>query len=281
MRELSFEKQNEFAFKASMIIEIENNLIMILTTNNSLDEEKKKTYKVQVIFNANELEKYAKALAPYQDNEKVKTFFENYDKIKTNLVNLVKEFSTKEILKEVKKFDQEVKEKSQEMELNTIIKQLTEEFGINDADLQVVNMTKKKNRVRQVISDLIINFLLSVILMFSFSGLIPWAGYKGSFVMLVFFALYYSGVEVIIHFIFLKVFKKYIFKTFGLILILPLIISTVLCIFLPIFVEIKSILLFAICTVLTYLVRKFIVSYIVEKYLIHQAKNKKKEQKNG
>ena len=281
MRELSIDKQNEFAFKASMIVEIENNLIMILSTNASLDEDKKKTYKVQVIYNANELEKYAKALAPYQENEKVKTFFENYEKIKTNLVNLVKEFSTKEVLKEVKKFGEEVEEKAQEMEINKLIKQITEEYGINEADLKIVNMTKKKNKFRQVSSDIIINFLLSVILMFSFSGLIPWATYKGSFVMLVFFALYYSAVEVVTRFICLKAFKKLILKTFGLILILPLIISTILCLFLPIFVEVKSILLFALCTILTYLVRKFIISYVLEKLLIHQSKKKKKEQNNG
>ena len=281
MRELSIEKQNEFAFKASMIIEIENNLIMILSTTNNLDEEKKKTYKVQVIYNANELEKYAKALAPYQENEKVKNFFENYEKIKNRLLSLVKEFSTKEVLKEVKKFGLEVEEKAEELEVQKLIKQITEEYGINESDLKVVNMTKKKNRFKQASVDIIINFLLSVILMFSFSGLIPWATYNGSVLMLVFFSLYYSAMEITLRFILLKVFKKMILKTFGLILLAPLVISAIICIFLPIFVTVKSILLFLLTIVLTYLIRKFMISYVLEKLLIHQSHKKKKEQNNG
>lgn len=281
MKEMSFERQNEMALKASMIIEIETDLMRILKTNVTLDEEKRKTYTVQVVFNANELEKYVDILAPYQENKTIKEFFEKYEKIKIDLANFVKEVSTKEVLKEVKVLKHKVIEQAHEVELNAIIKQLTEEFGINDTDLQVVNMTKKRNKFIQAVSEALISFLLSTILMFSFSGLIPWATYKGSFVMLLFFALYYSGVEVLTRFIVLKAFKKLIFKTFGLILLLPLIISIVLSIFLPIFVEVKSILLFVLAAVLTYLVRKFIMSYVLEKVLIHQTKSNKKEQKNG
>ena len=281
MRELSIDKQNEFALKASMIIEIENNLIMILNTNNTLDEEKKKTYKVQVVYNANELEKYAKALAPYQENEKVKSFFENYNKIKNVLITLVKEFSTKEVLKEVKKFDLEVEEKAEELEIKKLIKQITDEYGINESDLKIINMTKKRNRFKQVSSDIIVNFLLSVILMFSFSGLIPWATYKESVVMLVFFSLYYSAIEVTCRFIFLKLFRKYIFKSFGLILLAPLVISIIICIVVPIFVNINSVFLFSITAIITYLIRKFIISYVLEKLLIYQSHKKKKEQNNG
>ena len=146
MNNLSLDKQNEFAFKAIMILEIENNLMQILNSK-SLDLDKQTSYKVQVIYNASELKKYATALNPYMENEKVRTFFDGYNKIKENLEDLVKRISTKEILKEVKKFSASVEEKATEMEIEKLIKDITSEYGISEDELKVVNLGTKKKRI--------------------------------------------------------------------------------------------------------------------------------------
>ena len=114
LQNLSVDKQNEFAFKGKMMLEIEKNLLMCINDINLTDEKKKKEYKVQLIYNADELEKYCKLLSPYQENENVKKFFDAYNNIKENMDNAVKMHSSKEILKEVKKFRAKIEELAQE-----------------------------------------------------------------------------------------------------------------------------------------------------------------------
>lgn len=274
---LTIEKQNEFAFKATMILEIEHNLLVFVNDPSFSDKNKLKEYQVQVVFNAQELEKYAEKLQSYMENEKVKAFFDGYSRLKDNLNQTVQRISSKEILKGVKEFRRQVEEKVEQQQIDKIVKELSEQYGVSESELKIVTM-KQKNKGINIALEFTLSWLFNIIILFSLSGLFNYASYHGNILNLLFFVLYYATIDLLLRLLASKYLSKYIFKTFGLVLILPLILTTLITIFLPIFVEIKSIFLFIITSVLVYLIRKFIQSYILEKIIV--SKNKKKVNKN-
>ena len=163
------------------------------------------------------------------------------------------------------------------MEIEKLIKDITSEYGISEDELKVVNLGTKKKRISKVLLEFVVEVLLSSILMFSLIGLFSFADANGKLLNLVLFSLYYGLVEGVLKVIVSTIFRKYILKTFGLILIVPFVICTVLCTFLPIFITIKPIILFIVASILVFIVRKFIISYVLEKILA--LKFKKKEGK--
>lgn len=261
---LSIEKQNEFAFKGKMMLEIERNLLIYVNDINLTDENKKRDYKVQLIYNASELENYCKLLKPYQENENVKTFFDGYNNIKNNMDDAVKLHSTKEILKEVKKFRQKVEELAEETAIKQAINEIKEGYGLETDDIKLVNVIKKKTKV-PFLSQMLLGLVMQIILLISFSGLINYCTYNKNFFSLVLFVLYFSGIEFLLKLIISLFFKKLLFKTMGLIMLIPFIVAVVITLIFPIFITFESRLLFVIVAVLAYAIRKFMCSYIFEK----------------
>lgn len=269
--QLSIDKQNEFAMKANMILEIENTLLIFIDDpKNSLDQ-KQNDYKVQFLFNAKELEKYAKALNPYQENEKVRAFFEKYTIIKERIDETLKRIKNKKLEKEVKKLKDKIEIQAQELEIKKMIGELTEQYGIEEKDLKILNVGKKQKSKLAIIIELLIIFTSTVLILFGLSGIIPWSKEK-NIVNIIFFALYFSGCEILSRIVLTFGFKKLIIQTFGLIMIFPSLIAIVISAIFPIFVEINSIFLLIITTILTVLIRKFMLSYVSEKLVKNKFK---------
>lgn len=275
LQNLSVDKQNEFAFKGKMMLEIEKNLLMCINDINLTDEKKKKEYKVQLIYNADELEKYCKLLSPYQENENVKKFFDAYNNIKENMDNAVKMHSTKEILKEVKKFRAKIEELAQEQAITKMLEDVKEGYGLEGNDVKVIKAYTSKSVMKNFFPQMIAGFILQIILMISFSGLFNYCTYNKNFFSLVFFVLYFSSIEFVLKLIIGTLFQKLIFKTMGLIMLVPFIASVVIAIIFPIFVGIESIWLFLLAAVVAFGLRKFMLSYLFEKISERKKKNKK------
>ncbi len=275
LQNLSVDKQNEFAFKGKMMLEIEKNLLMCINDINLKDEKKKKEYKVQLIYNADELEKYCKLLSPYQENENVKKFFDAYNNIKENMDNAVKMHSTKEILKEVKKFRAKIEELAQEQAITKMLEDVQEGYGLEGNDVKVIKAFTAKSVMKNFFPQMIAGFILQIILMISFSGLFNYCTYNKNFFSLVFFVLYFSSIEFVLKLIVGTLFQKLIFKTMGLIMLVPFIASVVIAIIFPIFVEIESIWLFLLAAVIAFGLRKFMLSYLFEKISERKKRNKK------
>lgn len=276
--QLSIDKQNEFAMKASMILEILNTLMIYVNDPNNEKDQKQKDYKVQIIFNAKELEKYVKVLNPYQENEKVRLFFDGYERIKERINETIKRISNKELEREAKKLHEKIELQAQEMEIKKMLGELKDQYGLEEKDLKVFNFGKTKKSFLAVILEYVLVFVFTALILLGLSGIIPWTKDK-NILSLVLFCLYFAADEIVGRLVLNIAFKKLIMQTLGLIMLLPSIVAVVVVAIFPIFVEINSIFLYIITAIFAVAIRKFMLSYVFEKLIKSKFNKMKREEK--
>lgn len=144
--------------------------------------------------------------------------------------------------KKNEKLDKKAKNKQDidnaKKELENMLKQVEEQFGVDREQIKVVKIKLPGRSVKSVILDTLITLILNTILIFSISGYIIWT--KAPLIDILFFALAYSLIEIILKNILNIFFVKLIIKSFGLITIVPSIIAIPLVVILTDFVSILS-----------------------------------------
>lgn len=134
--------------------------------------------------------------------------------------------------------DEELKEAEEELE--KIIKDVEDQLGVDRSNFKIVKMKVAKKTLFTTIRDGISSSLLNVILMLSISGYLIWAK-TDSILDILYFALIFSGFEILIQFLLQKLAIKWIYTTFGLALMLPALISIAMTAKLSTFLEITSV----------------------------------------
>jgi hypothetical protein len=101
-------------------------------------------------------------------------------------------------------------------DLDEILKQLKERFDLDDDNIKIVKIERKKTNLKDVIYSTVISFLFDLILIVSLDGFI---GYAEENFSLIIFSLIFSVIELIFRKILMKYFFRLMFQTLGLIII--------------------------------------------------------------
>lgn len=138
--------------------------------------------------------------------------------------------------------------------------------GESSGGVRVLKLKLTPSSLKQEIFETFISVILSLLVIVSLSGFFPWGNWTSIF-DLVKFTLCFLGLKLLLKYMFLIFGKKLIFKTMGIIMILPFIISLVLACIFPIFFEIEKYFTFIIIALANEAIKKFIFDYFNDKKL--------------
>lgn len=178
------------------------------------------------------------------------------------------------------KVDKEEKEEKKtatdiEKEMQDMLNDLSEQMGIDKNQIKVVSIKMPKRNFRTILFESLYYIITSCLLVIGLSGYINWC--EGTWYQLLFFALIFSIIELVLRNIFFIVFKKTIIQTFGLILILPSFLSMLACFFIPFIPTPTRIARYAVVFIILFIVREFIKRYSLEFFRRHKFKKDKKQ----
>ena len=123
-------------------------------------------------------------------------------------------------------------------DLEKLIKQAEEEYGVDRNRIKVVKVKLPSRGIKYILTEALITLILNSILILSFSGYIKWT--ESPLLNMLYFAIAYRLIEIILRNILNIFFIKLIIKTFGFILVLPSIIAIPLVLIFTDFVDIVS-----------------------------------------
>lgn len=166
----------------------------------------------------------------------------------------------KQSKKELKKQQEEQLEQKQEEEIDKLLKMLEENIGTQEA--KIVKIRTPRPNSLSYWKEVLIILLLNVFIIIGINGIFSIADWSNIFKLL-FFSLYFSGIEIILQMIILIAFPKLIIKTYGLITLLPSLVSMIISTIFPIFITIRSVPLFIIALVFTIIIRQIIRHFIL------------------
>lgn len=130
--------------------------------------------------------------------------------------------------------------------------------------VKVLKLNLGVSSLKNEIIGTTIGLILSLIVITALSGFFPWGNWTSIF-DLVKFLLCFLGVKIVLRFLIIMFGKRMIFKTMGIILFLPFIISLVLACIFPIFFEIEKYFTFIVIALANEAIRKFIIGYFNDK----------------
>lgn len=134
------------------------------------------------------------------------------------------------------KNEQELQKAKQDLE--KLIKQAEEEYGVDRNRIKIVKIKLPSRGIKQILSDAFFTIVLSIVLILSLTGYIKWT--DSPMLNVFYFALAYSVLEIILRNIVNIFFVKLIIKTFGFIILLPSIVAIPLVLVFTNFVDIVS-----------------------------------------
>jgi tryptophan-rich sensory protein len=147
-------------------------------------------------------------------------------------------------------------------ELENMLKQVEEQYGVDREQIKVVKIKLPGRSAKNIILDTIMTLVFNIILILSISGYIIWT--KASPLELLYFAIAYSVIEIVLKNILNIFFVKLIIKSFGLITIVPSIVAILLVIIITNFVTITSSLRYIVMFVLVIFLRTLIRSLLTK-----------------
>lgn len=166
----------------------------------------------------------------------------------------------KKVKKESKR-DKEIREASEDMD--SLIDSIKDQMGV---DVKVVKIKIPKPTFSNFIIELIIGFILNSLLILGTSGYFDYLVYSSIWSLLL-FSFYFTLIEKIVSNIIIGFFPSLIIKTMGLANFIPIGVTLILTLVLPIFVKIDNIGLAIIMFVLILGIRMFLKSFFLEKQI--------------
>ncbi len=157
--------------------------------------------------------------------------------------------------------------------LETIIKnKINDNLSGKNKNPNIVKIRIPNKSFSSVFVNTIVGFVLNFIILFAMSGFFEWGKWT-SIKDFALFLAYYSVVEALIKIFVVTALNKLIFKTFGLILLLPFVLSLMCVCFFPVFIEITSIFTLIMASLISNLIRKFIIDYFIDKKIRKEMRN--------
>ena len=153
-------------------------------------------------------------------------------------------------------------------EVDKLIDEVSSEYGIDPEKLKVMPIQLPKMTFKAVLITSLVIFVLDFLVMLALNGFFNWCEW-GSHSDLVFFALYFAGVDMVLKLASLPLFPKnpkniiYV----SVLKIVPFIFTMVICGIWPIFIKIISYWFYVFIGLIIYAIRKFLITYYLEKQL--------------
>lgn len=168
------------------------------------------------------------------------------------------------ISEEEKKKIKDMNEEELQEEIDKLMKEFEEQTGKDPSNVKLMSVKFPMKSFKGIFLDIIRIVLFNTILILALSGLFVWSEY--SIYELLYFALYFSGMEALSRTIIVLLFNKLIPKTFGIIFVVPTIVAIVFSMIFPCFVKVVSLWNMFFVLTLAILIRKFLNNYFFEKY---------------
>ena len=257
MRKLSNDSLEKIKTDSYKILEVLNNLVTVISDKSMLtvNQNELLNYKIQFIEECTKLENNISTL---KKNKYIcEDLMKKYDDLNARINN--DEFKS---LVEPKEVQKELLDQNEQELIDELLKELDND-NITKDDIKIINKTKKTSFLEHTIVFLI-KIVLNIAIIIGLSGFLKWGEWQTPF-YLIYYILYVSLIDGIFSLLFKTLLKKWIFKTFGLILIVPSILSLIISLVFPIFVTIKSYGLLLIIFIVTVIIQKFILAYILSK----------------
>lgn len=157
-------------------------------------------------------------------------------------------------------------------EMEELMKSISEETGNNN--VKIVQLQVPKATFKNFLFTLILSLFLNVLLFVGTSGFFEFVKYD-NIINLILFSIYFSVVERVIEFVFLKFFTPLVIKTMGLAHLIPIVLSLLLVILFPIFVVVDNIFLTLITIVFIHTCKGTVIKAIQNRMIVRSIRRKK------
>lgn len=156
-------------------------------------------------------------------------------------------------------------------DMDELMKSMQDEMGMKN--VKVVQVQIPKPNFKNFVLSLIFSLLLNSLFIMGISGFYNFLNWNEIYDLLL-FAAYFSLVDRIIDFLFIKFFTPLIIRSMGIATFLPSIISLAIVIIFPIFVKIDNIVLCLITLVIVSILRGVLMSFFKNKYFKKKIRRK-------
>lgn len=166
--------------------------------------------------------------------------------------------------------DEEIEKAKKEME--ELMKSISEEVG--GQNVKVVQLQIPRANFKNFLFTLFFGLLLNTLLIIGTSGFFEFVKYE-NILNLVLFSVYFTFLERILDFLFLKFFTPLIIRTMGIAHIIPIIITLLITLLFPIFVIVDNVFLALVTIVFIHVCKGTILKFIQTKFLFRKMRRKK------
>jgi hypothetical protein len=151
-------------------------------------------------------------------------------------------------------------------QLEEMLNEVESRLGLDRSQFKIVRYKPVKPSFKNILLDIIMAMTINVILLLSITGFIKWATYTSLWDLL-FYALFFSAIEVLIKYIMFILFRKVLLKAMVLILTLPTLIAIPLSLFLNQSLEITTVVMASVGSTLLMFGVMIIMRNIVNRFI--------------
>lgn len=173
---------------------------------------------------------------------------------------------------EKKKLTSEEQIEQAKKDMEELMKSISEETG--NSNVKIVQLQVPKATFKNFLFTLILSLILNALLFVGTSGFFEFVKYE-NILNLILFSVYFSIVERVIEFIFLKLFTPLIIRTMGLAHLIPIVLSLLIVILFPIFVVVDNIFLTLVTIVFIHVCKGTVIKAIQNKMFLRTIRRKK------
>lgn len=174
--------------------------------------------------------------------------------------------------KEVKKKNtQEEQIEQAKKDMEEMMKSISDEMGAN---VKVIQLQVPKATFKNFIYTLILSLVLNTLLIVGTSGFFEFVKYE-NIISLILFSIYFSFLERVIEFVFLRFFTPLVIRTMGLAHLIPIVLTLLIILLFPIFVVVENLFLALITIVFIHVCKGTVIRAIQNKVVLRKIRRKK------
>ena len=170
-----------------------------------------------------------------------------------------------------KRSTQEEQIEQAKKDMEDMMKSISDEMGAN---VKVIQLQVPKATFKNFIFTLILSLILNVLLFVGTSDFFEFVKYE-MIINLILFSLYFSIIERVIEFVFLKFFTPLVIRTMGLAHLIPIVLTLLITLLFPIFVVVDNVFLSLVTIVFIHVCKGTIIKAIQNKIVLRMIRRKK------
>lgn len=172
-------------------------------------------------------------------------------------------------IKNKKTQEEQIEEAKKDME--ELMKSISEVGGNN---VKVVQLQVPRATFKNFLFTLGLSLLLNILIFVGTSGFFEYVQYE-NILNLILYSVYFSLVERILEFVFLKFFTPLVIRTMGLAHLIPIVLTLLIVLLFPIFVTVPEIFITLVTLVFMHVCKGTIIKAIQNKIVLKKIRSKK------